>query len=97
MNTTSHYMPAFPVLTAAGVLPDPDRDIQEGITELREELGRTSTPREFEALMRRQKAITARWEALCLATMAAWERSLDTTSMDPALVKELTKRIEACR
>jgi hypothetical protein len=78
-----------------GNLNDEDRQIQNGITDLREALGRCRTTREYEALMRRQEAITSRWESLVLATKAAWELSMTPEGMTRTHRDDLRKRLEA--
>lgn len=78
-----------------GTISDEDRAMQGGITDMREALGRCRTTRDYEALMRRQEAITHRWEMLVLATKAGWELSLTPEGMTRTHVTDLKKRLEA--
>jgi hypothetical protein len=60
-----------------GVLPDPDRQMQEAITQMRAELHMarlTGTVLDLVELAKRQTAITTRWQALCLETLTHLER-----------------------
>ena len=85
----------FPDSLTHGTIPDEDRAAQLAITAMREQLGRCRTARDFEALLRREEAISTRLEHLMLATKAAWELSMTPEGMTRTHRDDLRKRLEA--